>query len=418
MSGGEPVLRRPLPSFNGIGKEEIEAVGRVLESGMLSGFVGAPGERFLGGPVVRRFEDAWCERFQTRHAIAVHSATAGLFAAMGAVGITPGDEVIVPPYTMSATVMAPLAYGGIPVFADIEPDTFCLDPASVRSKIGPRTKAILAVNLFGHPARLAELSAIAREHGLFLVEDNAQSPLATENGRFCGTIGDIGIFSLNYHKHIHAGEGGVCVTHNGRLAERLQLIRNHGENAVEALGLEDIANLVGCNYRMTEVGAAIALEQLKKADPLVSRAEQIAGALSESVRGLEGLAAPPVRTGCRHVYYIWALRLDEAALGVTREQFSRALAAEGFPHALGYVPPLYWLPLFQKRVAFGPYPFDRSAVRYPRGLCPVVERLHRKELLTFGVTLYDLDTATVAQLGEAIRKVHSRRAELVRELVV
>jgi perosamine synthetase len=205
--GGEPVLRQPLSPFSGIGREEIESATRVLESGVLSGFVGVPGERFLGGPVVRRLEDAWCERFGVRHAISVSSATAGLFAAMGAAGIRPGDEVIVPPYSMSATVMAPLGYGGIPVFADIEPDTFCLDLESVRSRISPRTKAILAVNLFGHSARLAELSAIAREHGLTLIEDNAQSPLATEDGRYCGTVGDIGVFSLNYHKHLHAGDG-------------------------------------------------------------------------------------------------------------------------------------------------------------------------------------------------------------------
>src|SRR5262249_8722448 len=158
------------------------------------------------------------------------SATSGLVAAMGAVGIEPGDEVIVPPTTMSATAVAPLAYGGKPGFADIEPETFGPDPAAVRAPITPRTKAIVSANLIGHPARLAELAAIAREHGLYLVEDNAQGPLAAEHGRYAGTVGDIGVFSLNYHKHIHTGEGGVCVTNDDELALRLQLIRNHGEN--------------------------------------------------------------------------------------------------------------------------------------------------------------------------------------------
>jgi perosamine synthetase len=184
------------------------------------------------------------------------------------------------------------------------------------------------------------------------------------------------------------------------------------------MGVEDLTNLVGFNYRMTEVTAAIALEQLKKIDRLVERSEHMAARLSGLVEGLDGLTPPFVRRGCRHVYYVWALRLDEQKLGVSREQFSRALAAEGFPHSLGYVQPLYWLPLFQHRVAFGTYPFDRSEVRYPKGLCPVVERMYRKEVMLFGVTLYDLDVSTVDLLAEAIRKVHSRRAELVQELVV
>jgi perosamine synthetase len=394
ICGGDPAIPSPLRIFNGIGQEESGAVSRVLESGVLSAFLGVACEKFLGGPMERRMEEAWREKFRVRHAVSVNSATAGLVAAIGAIGICPGDEVIVPPYTMSATVMAPLAYGGIPIFADIEPDTFCIDPESVRSKIGPRTKAILAVNLFGHAARLAELKALARQHGLFLIEDNAQAPLATEGDAFAGTVGDIGVFSLNYHKHIHAGEGGVCVTNDDRLADRLQLIRNHGEN---------ITNIVGFNYRLTEVGAAIAFEQLKKVDAHVERAERIAGKLTELVSGLEGITPPPVRDGCRHVYYVWALRLDEQVLGITREQFSRALAAEGFPHSLGYVAPLYWLPVFQERPD-----------RYPRGLCPVVERMHVKELLSFGVTMYDLDDAAVERLAAAIRKVHRHRGEVAR----
>src|SRR5262249_5209652 len=156
----------------------------------------------------------------------INSATSGLMAAMGAAGISPGDEVIMPPFTMSATAMAPLTYGGIPVFVDIEPDTFCLDLDAVRAAIGARTRAVLAVNLFGHPARLHELRALCDEHGLKLIEDNAQAMLAEEHGRYAGTIGHIGVFSLNYHKHIHSGEGGICTTDDERLARRLQQIRN------------------------------------------------------------------------------------------------------------------------------------------------------------------------------------------------
>jgi len=257
IHGGTPVISHQLPHYSSIGDREMNAVAEVIRSGNLSGFYGSWGDEFFGGPVVKQFEKEWVTHFSVKHAVSVNSATSGLFAAMGAVGIRPGDEVIVPPYSMSATAMAPLVYGGIPVFADIEAETFCLDPESVRANITEKTKAIIAVNLFGHPAALAELRTLADQHGVMLVEDNAQSPLATENDRYAGTIGHVGVFSLNYHKHIHTGEGGMCVTDNDDLCLRLQMIRNHAENIVEPLNISNPINMVGFNYRMTEMSAAV-----------------------------------------------------------------------------------------------------------------------------------------------------------------
>ena len=414
LLGGTPVLPDPLPGYRSMGDREREAVIRVMDSDCLSGYFGSPGEEFWGGPEVRAFEDAWRERFGVRHAIAVNSATSGLFAAMGAVGIGPGDEVIVPPWTMSATVMAPLLYGGIPVFADVEPETFCINPAAVRAALSPRTKAIIAVNLFGHPARLGELRALADERGIWLIEDNAQAPLANEHGRPCGTIGHIGIFSLNFHKHIHTGEGGMCVTADDELGQRLQLIRNHGENLAGEWEIEDIANIVGFNFRMSELSAAIGLVQLAAIDAHVGRRERLAEALSEGTRGLEGWTPPKVRQGCRHNYYAWLARFEAQALGIGREVFSKALAAEGFPNAVGYVAPLYLLPLFSRRRAFGGdgYPFTLTNRVYQPGLCPIAERLHRDEAVLFEPCAYDVDEATAGRLAEAVRKVHQHRAEL------
>lgn len=223
LYGGKPVIPCPLPVYNTLGEEEVRAVADVVRSGCLSGFYGSWGEQFGGGTVVRRFETAWAERFGVDYAVSVNSATSGLYAAMGAIGIQPGDEVIVPPYTMSATALAPLIYGGIPVFADVEPETFCLDVNAVQTAITSRTRAIIAVNLFGHPAQLNQLRALADKRGLFLIEDNAQAPLAREHGKLTGTIGHIGVFSLNYHKHIHAGEGGVCATNDAGLHENFNL---------------------------------------------------------------------------------------------------------------------------------------------------------------------------------------------------
>ncbi len=412
--GGTPVLDRPLPVYGAMGAEELETVGRVVKSGCLSGFYGSWGEEFYGGPMVRAFEEDWCRKFRVKHAVSVNSATSGLFAAMGAINIGPGDEVIVPPYTMSATAMAPLIYGGIPVFADIDPDTFCLDPKAVRRAITARTKAILAVNLFGHPAPLKELRSISEDAGLKLVEDNAQAPLAQEDGCYAGTVGHIGVFSLNYHKHIHTGEGGVCVTNDGELAARLQMIRNHAENIVEPLGVSDITNMVGFNFRMTELSAAVGIEQLKKIEGHVGSRQLLAEALTDGITGLDGLTAPVVRPGCRHVSYVWAMRVDEAVLGVSRSRFSEALAAEGFPHFTGYTRPLYLLPLFQKKTAIGRdgFPFNLSRVSYEKGICPVVERMYERELLCFETCAYDVDEDRKGLLVEALRKVHEHRREL------
>ncbi|MBI4533560.1 MAG: DegT/DnrJ/EryC1/StrS family aminotransferase [Candidatus Melainabacteria bacterium] len=409
LLGGKPVLEMALASYNPMGQEELDAVTKVMRSGKLSGFVGAWGDDFDGGHTVKQFEQDWSKKFAVEHCVSVNSATSGLFAAVAAAGVGPGDEVIVPPYTMSATVMAPLVYGGIPVFADIEPDTFCLDPASVVQNITSKTKAIIVVNLFGHPAKLHELRAIADGQGIVLIEDNAQGPLASEEGKLAGTIGHIGVFSLNFHKHFHTGEGGMCVTDDSKFALKLKAVRNHGENIVEPLNIDDLTNMIGFNYRMTELCAGIGIEQLKKIDQLVSRREQIAQKLTQGIQGMSGLTPPQVRPGCRHVYYVWALRIDRNRIGVSRETFCQALRAEGVPAVPHYVKPLYWLPVFQKRIAIGShgFPFSVSSRKYARGMCPVVEQMHLKELMYLGICSYELSDPDVAAVLAAFNKVYA-----------
>ena len=413
--GGNVSINSPLSSYSSMGQDEIEAVTRVARSGRLSSFIGAWCEDFDGGPEIRGFEKEWAERFLCKHAISVNSNTSGLIAALGAVGVSPGDEVIVPPYSMSATVMAPLFYGGIPIFVDIEPNTFCIDPVLVRAAITPKTRAILAVDLFGHPAALHQLRALADEYGIYLIEDAAQSPLASENGRFAGTIGHIGVFSLNYHKHIHTGEGGMCVTNDDDLALRLRMIRNHGENVVEPLQVENIVNLIGFNFRMTELSAAIGREQLRKVDLLVSERQAIAERLSKELSGLKGLTVPTVRADCRHVYYVWCARHDAASAGVSRASVARALAAEGLPIFEGYVKPLYLLQAFQQRIAIGRHgwPFTLTEQFYEKGLCPIAERMYEHELIEFCICSYQLKEEELTNVIKAFHKVYGQLDALV-----
>jgi dTDP-4-amino-4,6-dideoxygalactose transaminase len=407
VDGGKPVRKIPFPSYVTIGEEEKRAVAEVLNSTVLSRYLGTWSPDFYGGPRVQKLERKWEVYFGAKHAVSVNSATSGLYAAVGAAGVGPGDEVIVSPYTMTASATAALVYGGIPVFADIDPDIFCITPASIRKCITPYTKAIIVVDIFGHPADMDEIMQIAREHNLVVIEDAAQAPGALSRGRYAGTLGDMGVFSLNYHKTIHTGEGGVVVTNNDELADRLQLIRNHGEVVVKNKGTQNIVNLIGYNYRMTEIEAAIASEQLKKLEALVTRRVEVADYLTGRLRDLPGLTPPVVRPDTRHGYYLYVMRYDAAKTGVSRDRFVATLNAEGIPMVTGYVEPIYLEPVYQQRIAFGKdgfpftYPGYKGKVTYDLGICPVTERMHYDEVIYTnichaGVSQSDLEDVTTA----------------------
>jgi perosamine synthetase len=393
LFGGNPVRKRLFPAHQTMGKEEQSAVQKVIESGNLSQFLGAWHQDFFGGPKVREFEAHWAEAFQAKHAISVNSNTSGLIAAMGAIGVGPGDEVIVSPYTMTASAIAPYIYGAVPVFADIDDEFFCITPESIARKITPRTKAILVVHIFGHPARMDEILALAKKHNIRVIEDCAQVPGAMYMGRPVGTLGDLGIFSLNYHKHIHTGEGGVIVTNDADLAERCQLIRNHGENVAEPKGVKDFYNLQGFNFRLPEIEAAIGIEQLKKLPALIHRRIENANRITSWMKQWPGITPPAVREGCTHVYYLHACRWNSQTTGLSRATLLKALLAE-LPSATlrettpilggGYVRPLYMQPVYQKRIGRCSFncPRYEGEVDYSRGQCPVAERLHFEELFT------------------------------------
>jgi dTDP-4-amino-4,6-dideoxygalactose transaminase len=391
---------------------------------VLSKFLGTWHPDFYGGPQVLAAERAWAEYVGATHAVAVNSATSGLLAAVGAAGIGPGDEVIVSPYTMSATATVILLYGGIPVFADIDPQIFCLDPASVRSRITPRTKALMVVHLFGHPADMAPLLALARKHNLVVIEDAAQAPGALYQGRKVGTLGDMTVFSLNYHKHIHTGEGGIVTTNSEEYAERLRLIRNHGESVVAAKGVPNIVNAFGLNLRMGEMEAALCVSQLAKLEGLLAQRIANVECLSARLAHLPGLTPPVVRQGCRHVFYDQVVLFDPDVVGVSRNQFVEAVSAE-LPTAedvtwpligAGYVEPLYLLPMFQRQIAIGAngWPFSAAEARpeYHKGLCPVTERLQDRHLISNEFMRPPCTPADMKDVADAFEKVYEHRTEL------
>lgn len=418
INGGEPIRSTPFPEYRTIGEQEKRAVMEVLDSGVLSKYLGTWSDDFFGGPRVQQLEREWSDYFRVKHAISVNSATSGLYAAVGAAGVGPGDEVIVSPYTMTASAAAALVYGAIPVFVDIDPDIFCLSPDAIRACLTPYTKAIIVVDLFGHPADMDEIMTIAREHNLIVIEDAAQAPGALYQGRYAGTLAHMGVFSLNYHKTIHSGEGGVIVTNDDELAERLQLIRNHAEVVVKNKGTQNIINLIGFNYRMTEIEAAIASEQLKKLETLVTPRIEAADYLTERLGAFPGIAPPRLRRDVRHGYYVYALKYDAAQTGIPRDRFAAAVAAEGVPLFEGYVEPIYLEPVYQQRIGFGrdgfpfTYPGYKGSVNYERGICPVTERMHYQELLYTNICHAEIRQGDLEDFVTAFDKVLTLADEL------
>ena len=417
LLGGNPVCSEPWPRSNAIGEEEKRAVCEVIDSGVLSDFTAVAGPHFLGGPRVRALEAAWAAYFGVKHAVSFNSLTSGLWAAMGAARIGPGDEVIVSPFTMVASATCPLPWGGIPVFADIDPHTYCLDPASVEARITPRTRAIVLVHLFGYPADVDAILAIARRHRLIVIEDCAQAPGAKYKGRHVGGFGHIGGFSLNYHKTIHSGEGGVMVTNDDDLALRLQLIRNHGEACVAGLGVADIANTLGGNFRMTELEAAVAGEQLKKLEWLTEARVALARDLDAKIAGIPGITAQQLRhDGDRHVYYFYAMDYDEEACGLPLDLFVRAVRAEGVELRSGYIRPIYLEPLFQQQIVFSHsrHPFDLAdrSPTYAPGVCPVAEAAYGQRLIFGKFCRWPLTPQHMDQVAAAFRKIVAHRREL------
>jgi perosamine synthetase len=304
-----------------IGDEEREAVDRVLRSGMLA-----------QGPEVEAFEREFAGLIDGFECVAVNSVTSALHLALIAAGVNAGDQVIVPSFTFAATANAVVLAGGIPVFVDIDPATFCLDPGAVKAAVTSRTRGIVPVHLYGHPADMDAISLIAKEHDLFVVEDAAQAHGASVNGKPVGSLGDAGSFSFYPTKNMTSGEGGMVTTSRSELARQVRLLRNQGMQ-------ERYRNeIVGYNNRMTDVHASIGRVQLRKLPTWTARRKAIAARYDAE---LHNVKPPLVATGAGHVYHQYTVRIED-----DRDGFAQALFDRGVGTGIYYPTPVHRLPSF------------------------------------------------------------------------
>lgn len=384
IDGGPPTRSHLLPyGHQIISEDDIDAVARALRS-----------EWLTTGPAITTFESDFAALVGGTHAVALSSGTAGLHAAAHAVGIGPGDEVIVPAITFVASANCVRYLGGTVVFADVRPDTLGLDPRAVRDLLTRRTKAIVGVDLTGQPCDIAELRALAHDCGAAFIEDAAHALGATYRGGQVGALADISVFSLHPVKHLTTGEGGVAVTEDADLASRMVTFRNHGitkdahERETTASWWYDMVEL-GYNYRLTDFQAALGSAQIPRLGGWLERRRAIADRYACELRDIPEIELPvtlPDRTSAWHLFVI---RLHLERLRVGRERVFRALRAENIGVNVHYVP-VPWHTYYRH-------------LGYERGAWPIAEEAYERMItLPLWPGMSDDDVVDVV---EAVRKV-------------
>lgn len=423
ISGGPKVRTRLFPNQDTFTTEEKDAVLRVFANGRPSGYRANKGFHFYGGTEVQAFEKEFAETicFDLDHvAIACNSATSGLFIACAAIDLKQGDEVIVTPYSMTCSATIPAWFGAKPIFADVEAEYFCIDPNSIADKITKKTKAIIAVDLFGQPCNYSAIKQIIRYaearygHKIYLVTDTAQAPGASytavnfkgeaEKAQPAGAIGDLGVFSFNFGKHMTCGEGGMILVSDPELAMRCRLIMNHAESVVndhkeDNFFIKTYKDLLGLNLRMTEFQAAIAREQLKKLNSNINTRIHNVNFLNKMLSEIPVIKLAQIREHCKHSYYVSAYLWDEDSAGIHRDEFIEAVSAELMPRegrdgegvqiGCGYIRPINLMP------------WNKNKVDH----LPVVEDLWKNRLF---LTLYHAPNSGIPDMhdvGEAFLKV-------------
>lgn len=326
------------------GDEEFDNVEEVLESGYLK-----------QGEYVETFERKWADLVGVDHAIAVTNGTVAIQLALNAIGLEPGDEVIVPSLTFGSTATAVVHQGGVPVFADIDRDIYTLDHTDLERCLSERTVAVMPVHLYGHPAEMDEILAFAEQHDLAVVEDAAQAHGATYRGDTVGSIGDLGCFSFYATKNITTGEGGVVTTDDDELATELRTLRNHG------LAGRDTHVELGYNYRMSDIHGAIGAAQVDRLEEFNARRAEVSERLRSELADLPWLEPATVREYVEHAYFWAPFEVNEEELGMTGKEVWEALKDHGVETRHRYTTPLYRQPVFAEYKGFnGEFPWSEN----------------------------------------------------------
>lgn len=298
-----------------ITKESKELVAKALEGGWISSV----------GPYVEQFEKEFASYLGVKHAISVNTGTAALHIALLAAGIKAGDEVIVPAFTMAASWMAVMYTGAIPVFVDVEPDIYTIDPKLIEAAITPHTRAIMPVHIYGHPADMDPILAIAHKHNLVVIEDAAEAHGATYKGRLTGTMGDINAFSFYANKIITTGEGGMVTTDNDEMADISRRMKDLAHSKAKRF----IHDALGYNYRLTSLQAALGSGQLTRVADFLATKTHMAELYQKGLSGIPGLTLPTTRDWATHVYWMYAILVDQDQFGLSKDEFRAKLLAKG-----------------------------------------------------------------------------------------
>jgi perosamine synthetase len=380
VEGGTPVRREPLPLEPDITNEEIEAVLEVMRSKRLSQ---------LAGNYVKDFEIEFARYIGSKYAVAANSGTSALSLAVAALQVGTGDEMILPPYTFVATANGILQQNAIPIFSDVDKETFNLDPRKLEAKVSDKTRAIMPVHMMGQPCDMDPIMEIARKHNLFVIEDSAQATGAEYKGRKTGSIGDVGCFSFYMNKNMTSAEGGMLVTNDEEVAERAMSLRNHCRPEISNVPNVPAYNVftgIGWNLRMNSLQAVIGRTQLKRLDEANRRRSMNAEFIRRHVERFEWLRPQRVLEETKPVYWFQAFRIDDSSK-ISRDQFTAGVSAEGVK-AEGYVPiPVHLQELFTKQVGYGKThcPFDcpvyGKKVEYKVGDCPEAEKLCKEDVI-------------------------------------
>lgn len=403
LLGGEPAVSAPTPPWPLVDTETLAAITKVITEETLCP-VGAEGTQ---GEFERRFAGMHGRRY----GLAVNGGTAALMLALHGAGVLPGDEIIASPFTWGASVSCILQNLAIPIFADIDPHTFTLDPDSIEAKVTPRTRAIVVVHIFGFPADMTRIMEVANRHGLAVIEDAAQAHGGKHAGRYLGSWGTVGAFSLQASKNLTGGEGGILICDDRVVYERAMSMGTHPQRLYAELELPEFKEKIDSlafNYRMHSMSAAMANSQLQYLEGWTLARGRNAMRLYDAVRDIPYVEVPPpLLETDRHAYYNIPFTYRPDVIPLSRDEFVQALKAEGVDGNVYVRVPLYLRPRFQNHDYFGrgyPWSIAEEPVIYRKGDCPVAERIAKVEFQVNG-NYYEDAPELMAQVGAAMRKV-------------